>query len=139
MSENTMLYALYRMGYHSRATGHGFRSTASTILNEHGFPPDVAVRQRAPSVPIDSARLRSVALAGGVDMDLADKRVLVTGGAGFLGRHLVAQLQAAGCGHVIVPRSREVDLRREAAVHALFARERPQVVIHLAAVVGGHF
>ena len=37
MSENTMLYALYRMGYHSRATGHGFRSTASTILNEHGF------------------------------------------------------------------------------------------------------
>jgi integrase len=34
MSENTMLYALYRMGYHSRATGHGFRSTASTILNE---------------------------------------------------------------------------------------------------------
>ena len=47
------------------------------------------------------------------------------------------QLQAAGCGHVTVPRSREVDLRREAAVHALFARERPQVVIHLAAVVGG--
>jgi integrase len=38
MSENTMLYALYRMGYHSRTTGHGFRSTASTILNEHGFP-----------------------------------------------------------------------------------------------------
>ena len=37
MSENTMLYALYRMGYHSRTTGHGFRSTASTILNEHGF------------------------------------------------------------------------------------------------------
>src|SRR5438876_2588666 len=70
-------------------------------------------------------------------MDLADKRVLVTGGAGFLGRHVVAQLQAAGCGHVTVPRSREVDLRREAAVHALFARERPQVVIHLAAVVGG--
>lgn len=34
MSENTMLFALYRMGYHSRATTHGFRSTASTILNE---------------------------------------------------------------------------------------------------------
>jgi integrase len=47
MSENTMLYALYRMGYHSRATGHGFRSTASTILNEHGFPPDVIERQLA--------------------------------------------------------------------------------------------
>lgn len=47
MSENTMLYALYRMGYHSRATGHGFRSTASTILNEHGFHADVIERQLA--------------------------------------------------------------------------------------------
>ncbi len=49
MSENTMLYALYRMGYHSRATGHGFRSTASTILNEHEFRPDVIERQLAHS------------------------------------------------------------------------------------------
>lgn len=49
MSENTILYALYRMGYHSRATGHGFRSTASTILNEHGFRPDVIERQLAHS------------------------------------------------------------------------------------------
>jgi integrase len=49
MSENTMLYGLYRMGYHSRATGHGFRSTASTILNEHGFRPDVIERQLAHS------------------------------------------------------------------------------------------
>jgi integrase len=47
MSENTVLFALYRMGYHSRATGHGFRSTASTVLNEHGFPPDVIERQLA--------------------------------------------------------------------------------------------
>lgn len=47
MSENTILYALYRMGYHSRATGHGFRSTASTVLNEHGFMPDVIERQLA--------------------------------------------------------------------------------------------
>jgi integrase len=47
MSENTMLYALYRMGYHSRTTGHGFRSTASTILNENGFAPDVIERQLA--------------------------------------------------------------------------------------------
>jgi integrase len=49
MSENTMLYALYRMGYHSRATGHGFRSTASTILNEHDFRSDVIERQLAHS------------------------------------------------------------------------------------------
>jgi len=47
MSENTMIFALYRMGYHSRATGHGFRSTASTTLNEHGFTPDVIERQLA--------------------------------------------------------------------------------------------
>ena len=49
MSENTMLFGLYRMGYHSKATGHGFRSTASTILNEHGFTPDVIERQLAHS------------------------------------------------------------------------------------------
>ena len=47
MSENTMLYGLYRMGYHSRATIHGFRGTASTILNENGFKPDVIERQLA--------------------------------------------------------------------------------------------
>jgi integrase len=47
MSENTILYALYRMGYHSRATGHGFRSSASTLLNELGFDPDVIERQLA--------------------------------------------------------------------------------------------
>jgi integrase len=49
MSENTMLYALYRMGYHSRTTGHGFRSTASTILNELEFRADVIERQLAHS------------------------------------------------------------------------------------------
>ena len=47
MSENTILFALYRMGYHSKATGHGFRATASTILNEHGFHSDVIERQLA--------------------------------------------------------------------------------------------
>lgn len=47
MSENTMLYALYRMGYHSKATGHGFRATASTILNENGFDASVIERQLA--------------------------------------------------------------------------------------------
>lgn len=49
MSENTILYALYRMGYHGKSTGHGFRATASTILNEHGFTPDVIERQLAHS------------------------------------------------------------------------------------------
>ena len=47
MSENAMLYALYRMGYHSRATIHGFRGTASTILNEREFNRDVIEAQLA--------------------------------------------------------------------------------------------
>ena len=47
MSNNTMLYALYRMGYHSRATVHGFRAMASTVLNEMGFRSDVIERQLA--------------------------------------------------------------------------------------------
>ncbi|HEY9723527.1 MAG TPA: integrase arm-type DNA-binding domain-containing protein [Oscillatoriaceae cyanobacterium] len=47
ISENTMLYGLYRMGYHNRATIHGFRRTASTILNEHGFNRDWIERQLA--------------------------------------------------------------------------------------------
>jgi GDP-L-fucose synthase len=70
-------------------------------------------------------------------MDLAGKRILVTGGAGFLGRHVVARLRAVGCERIVVPRSGSVDLRREDDVRGLFARERPEVVIHLAAVVGG--
>jgi integrase len=55
MSENTVLYALYRMGYHSRMTGHGFRGLASTILNENGFNRDWIERQLA-HVERDSVR-----------------------------------------------------------------------------------
>ncbi|TCK72466.1 tyrosine-type recombinase/integrase [Acidipila rosea] len=47
ISNNTMLFALYRLGYRSRMTGHGFRAVASTILNESGFRPDVIERQLA--------------------------------------------------------------------------------------------
>jgi integrase len=47
LSNNTMLYALYRMGYHGRATVHGFRAMASTALNERGFRADVIERQLA--------------------------------------------------------------------------------------------
>jgi integrase len=47
ISQNTMIYALYRLGYHSRATVHGIRSTASTILNEQGFNRDWIERQLA--------------------------------------------------------------------------------------------
>ena len=47
ISNNTMLFALYRMGYKGKMTGHGFRAVASTILNETGFNPDVIERQLA--------------------------------------------------------------------------------------------
>lgn len=47
MSNNTMLYALYRLGYHSRATVHGFRGVASTWLNEAGYASDWIERQLA--------------------------------------------------------------------------------------------
>lgn len=47
LSENTLLYAMYRLGYHSQATVHGFRATFSTIANESGFNPDVIERALA--------------------------------------------------------------------------------------------
>ena len=47
ISENTMTFALYRMGYKNRATAHGFRATASSILNEEGFNRDAIERQLA--------------------------------------------------------------------------------------------
>jgi len=70
-------------------------------------------------------------------MRIAERRILVTGGSGFLGTHVVAALRAAGCSHVVVPRSRDYDLTHEAAVERLFRDARPAVVIHLAARVGG--
>ncbi len=65
------------------------------------------------------------------------RRVMVTGGAGFLGRRVVARLEEAGAKDIFVPRSAEYDLRTEDGVRRALADGRPDVVIHLAAVVGG--
>lgn len=66
-----------------------------------------------------------------------DKRVVVTGGAGFLGRYVVSKLTARGCSTVIVPRKHDYDLTQLAAIQALYSDARPDLVIHLAARVGG--
>ncbi len=70
-------------------------------------------------------------------MDLSVKRVLITGGAGFLGSAVVRALRGRGCRELAVPRSRLYDLRDHQAVRRMYRDLRPQVVIHLAAVVGG--
>jgi GDP-L-fucose synthase len=65
-----------------------------------------------------------------------DRRVVVTGGAGFLGRRVVARLTDAGAA-VVAPRSREYDLTEPGAAEALMADHQPHLIIHLAAQVGG--
>ena len=68
---------------------------------------------------------------------LPEKRIVVTGGAGFLGTHLIRRLRQMGCRSVFVPIYSDYDLTRVDAVERLFAEHRPEVLIHLAAVVGG--
>jgi len=70
-------------------------------------------------------------------MNLTNKRIIVTGGAGFLGSHITELLAARGCRQVTVPRIEDYDLTRLPDIDRLFSAVRPEVVIHLAAVVGG--
>ena len=65
------------------------------------------------------------------------KRITVTGGAGFLGSFVVAALRARGCEDIFVPRSFDYDLVQMEAVQRLYRDARPDIVIHLAARVGG--
>lgn len=72
-------------------------------------------------------------------IDLATKRIVVTGGAGFLGQAVCRVLRGRGVSEdrIVVPRRPDVDLTREADVARLYDVARPDVVIHLAADVGG--
>jgi GDP-L-fucose synthase len=79
-------------------------------------------------------------MSRGIPMtDLATKRIVVTGGAGFLGRAVCRLLRERGAAdeRIIVPRRREYDLTVEADVARLYETARPEIVIHLAAEVGG--
>ena len=70
-------------------------------------------------------------------LDLASSRVTVTGGAGFLGHAVLERLAARGCVDVAVPRRRDYDLTREADAARMYEDLAPDVVLHLAAEVGG--
>jgi GDP-L-fucose synthase len=68
---------------------------------------------------------------------IVGKRVVVTGGAGFVGSFVVDELRRRGAAEIVVPRSRDYDLTEMAAVRKLYDDARPELVIHLAAQVGG--
>ena len=70
-------------------------------------------------------------------MTLHDKKIVVTGGGGFLGKHVVRRFLSEGYRNVFVPRSAEFDLTQETAIRRLLSEQRPDIVVHLAAVVGG--
>jgi GDP-L-fucose synthase len=70
-------------------------------------------------------------------LDLSTKRILVTGGAGFLGSYIVERLASEGAREIAAPRRKDYDLTQADAIERLFRDYRPQVVIHAAAVVGG--
>lgn len=70
-------------------------------------------------------------------LDWGHLRVVLTGGAGFLGKHVEAELRRVGAEDITIPRSKDYDLRLQTDVSRLYADANPDVVIHLAAVVGG--
>ena len=68
---------------------------------------------------------------------LASKRITVTGGAGFLGKYVVRKLEERGCRNIFVPRSKDYNLVDNEATKRLYRDAQPDIIIHLAAKVGG--
>jgi len=70
-------------------------------------------------------------------MNWSEKKICVTGGAGFLGRHLIEDLHARGANNIFIPRIEEYDLVDPEAIRQMLSDSKPDVIIHLAAHVGG--
>ena len=68
---------------------------------------------------------------------IASKRIMLTGGAGFLGSFVTEKLKARGCKEIFIPKEQDYDLTKPAAIEAAFKASKPDLVIHLAAKVGG--
>ena len=126
-----------------RWESHGMRGVSPAgVLSWWRAPRDARTLARSAealvaAVMIDGVSGSTSERAGLGAMSVAGKRVLVTGGAGFLGAPVCRLLQVRGAAEVIVPRRHEVDLTDARAVASLFEDTRPQVVLHLAAEVGG--
>ena len=73
----------------------------------------------------------------GRNIELINKRIMVTGGAGFLGSVIVRKLQEKGCKHIFIPRIEDYDLIKQTDILRALKDSKAEIVIHLAAVVGG--
>jgi GDP-L-fucose synthase len=74
---------------------------------------------------------------GGLKMDLCTKKIMITGGAGFLGSYIVRKLKEGGCNDIFVPAIKNYNLVEMQAVEKAYQDAKPDIVIHLAAIVGG--
>ena len=72
-----------------------------------------------------------------VELDVKEKRITITGGRGFLGKHLIRTFEERGYEHILVADLPEYNLIRPEAIRRLYDEQRPDIVIHLAAKVGG--
>jgi GDP-L-fucose synthase len=70
-------------------------------------------------------------------LNLSDKSIIVTGGSGFLGSSVVKKLRERGCKNIAIPKSKDYDLVQMPAVKKLYEDTKPDIVVHLAAKVGG--